>query len=270
MRVELQGEGTPVRRISLLPSRTGDGKTRDVLLDPAGVSTLLLALKESEEDPRCRILVLEGRHPAFCRGMDLSFFTSLAGVDLAAEVRPFAECLARLCSSARIVLSVVDGEAAGGGVGLAAAADICIATARSTFSLPELVLGLQPGVVLPVLLRRLTLQKTRMLCLTGNIDAGRARDWGLVDRWVEDPEGLEKSLRSVIKHGLRCSPRAVAELKGLPETFRGLDLDQALEKGAETTARLLADGETIDGIRAFLEGESMPWFDRYRPDRRSK
>ena len=43
-----------------------------------------------------------------------------------------------------------------------------------------------------------------------------------------------------------------------------------LEKGAERTARLFGDRETVERVGSFLEGEPLPWFDRYRPEGRSK
>ena len=264
MIVNVQGSGTAVHRVLLGPGRSPGQKPADVLIDAEGAASLLAAMEEAESDPLCRVIVLEGRHPVFCRGMDLDGVTSNPERDFSEDVHLFARCLAAMLSSSRVVLSVVDGEVAGGGVGLAAAADICVATARSAFALPELVLGLLPAVVLPVLLERMPPQKARMLCLSSGIPADQAHAMGLVDRCVEDPAGLEKTLRSVIKHCLRCSPRAVAGLKDLQGRTRNLGLEEALEAGADRTADMIRDPGTVKVIRAFIGGESMPWFDRYR------
>jgi enoyl-CoA hydratase/carnithine racemase len=266
MRIDVRGSGGAVRRITLGPGRAPDGDPTDVLIDAAGAAALLAALDAAESDPRCRIIVLEGRAPVFCRGMDLGWVTSNPEVDLSDGVRRFARCLGGMRSSSRIVISVVDGEVMGGGVGLAAAADLCLATARSTFALPELVLGLLPAVVLPVLHERMSPQKARMLCLSSRISADEARGWGLVDRCVEDPARLERTLRSLIKHCLRCSPRAVAGLKDLQDRTVALGLGEALEAGADRTTGIIADPDATGIIRAFLDGEPPPWFDRYRPE----
>ncbi|MFH1532640.1 MAG: enoyl-CoA hydratase/isomerase family protein [Pseudomonadota bacterium] len=266
MRIDVQGDGTVVRRVILGSDRSPGQEPADVLIDVEGAASLLVALEEAEADPRCRIIVLEGRAPVFCRGMDLNQVVSNPGLDLSEGVRLFARCLAALLSSGRIVVSVVDGEATGGGVGLAAAADICVATARSTFALPELVLGLLPAVVLPVLQERMPPQKARMLCLSSSVSAKQAHGWGLVDQLVEDPARLEKTVRAVIKHGLRCSPQAVAGLKDLQGRMRDLGLAEALEVGARRTAGIIGDQDALEAIRAFLGGDSMPWFDRYRPE----
>ena len=261
MRVHVQGIGTPVRRIGL-----GPGDSGEILLDAPGVAALMTALKDVETDPSCRIIVVEGIPGMFCGGMEMGFATSADGKDFSDDAHRFARCLAMMRSSERVVISVVDGEAAGGGVGLAAAADICLATQRSTFALPELVLGLLPAVILPVLLERLPPQKVRLLCLSQGIQADDALAWGLVDRLVEDLSELEKSVRSALKHCLRCSPSAVAELKALQAGRGGEDLSEALEAGAGRIAQLMGKEETVRVLRAFLDGETPPWFDRYRPE----
>jgi enoyl-CoA hydratase/carnithine racemase len=260
MRVQVQGTGTPVRRIGL-----GPGEGTEVLIDVQGVAALAAALEDAEHDPSCRVMVVEGTPGVFCSGMDLAFTTSATQEDLLDQARGFARCLAMMRSSKRVVISAVDGEAVGGGVGLAAAADICLATERSSFALPELVLGLVPAVVLPVLLQRVLPQKVRLMCLSGAIHPAEALAWGLVDRAVKGTGELEKAVRSAIKHCLRCSPRAVAELKAISAGTGG-DLPEALEAGAEHMVRFLDDEATLQALEGFLDGEALPWFERYRPE----
>ncbi|MFG1691273.1 enoyl-CoA hydratase/isomerase family protein [Gemmatimonadota bacterium] len=265
MRVQVQGTGTPVRRIGL-----GPGEETEVLIDVQGVAALAAALEDAEKDPSCRVMVVEGTPGVFCSGMDLGFATSATEQELLDQVRGFARCLAMMRSSKRVVISVVDGEAVGGGVGLAAAADVCLATERSSFALPELVLGLVPAVVLPVLLHRVLPQKVRLMCFSAAIRPAEALAWGLVDRVVEGPGELEKAVRSAIKHCLRCSPRAVAELKAV-SAGGGRDLPEALEAGAEHMVRWFLDDEaTLRALEGFLDGEALPWFDRYRPEGTSR
>jgi enoyl-CoA hydratase/carnithine racemase len=260
MRVQVQGTGTPVRRIGL-----GPGEETEILIDVQGVAALAAALEDAEKDPSCRVVVVEGTPGVSCSGMDLSFTTSATQEDLLDQARGFAHCLAMMRDSKRVVISVVDGDAVGGGVGLAAAADVCIVTDRSSFALPELALGLVPAVILPVLLHRLPPQKVRLMCLSIAIRPDEALAWGLADRLVEDPAELEKAVRSVIKHCLRCSPRAVAELKAV-SAGGGEDLREALEEGARRMAQLVGDEDTVRALRGFLDGEALPWFDRYRPE----
>ncbi len=165
-----------------------------------------------------------------------------------------------------MVIAAVDGAAAGGGVGLVAAADLALATARATFGLPEVTLGLLPAMVFPVLLERLTPQRARMLALSPAVSAEEALALGLVDRVVADAGALQPALRGAIKHALRCNPRRVAELKALGARMAGLPLDEALALGRGRTAEHLGDPEQAQHLRDFLAQGAMPWFARYRPE----
>ena len=81
-----------------------------------------------------------------------------------------------------MTIAVVDGAAVGGGMGLAAAADIVIATARARFSLAETSLGLPPAQIAPHLVARLGERLARRLALTGaRLDGREAEALGLAD-----------------------------------------------------------------------------------------
>lgn len=261
MRVSCDREVEAVWRVQL-----GPGDNGETLIDREGVAELLQVLEEVEAAPACRVLVIEGA----CQGMDLAGLIPAdreAG-DLREQVHRFAACLTRIQGSRKMVISAVDGDVAGGGVGIAAAADLLIATDRSTFGLPELVLGLLPSLVLPLLMKRMPTQKARRLCLSGtSIEARQALELGLVDQVVDCPDDLERSLRRVLKQALRLHPGAVSGLKELQLDLLDKPCPEALSIGADRTSDLLADPERIAAARAFFEGEQPPWFDRYRPGR---
>lgn len=259
MQVELVKDTEAVWRLGLRPSV----ETEQILIDGPGVAGLESALVQVADDERCRVLVLQGEGGAFCQGMDLAFAT--AERDPTPHVTRFASCLERLRQGRPVVLACVDGAALGGGLGVAAAADLVLATERSSFGLPELTLGLLPAVVLPVLLQRVSPQNARALCLSGPVDADRAFALGLADGVVADADALDKALRGAIKHALRCHPGAVAEFKQLCTEVASISLSAGLERGAAQTAAVLADPSRVAPIKAFWDGEPVPWFDRYRP-----
>ena len=125
---------------------------RDVaLLDGPGLAQLDAILAAASNHDGLRVLVLESRAPgSFCAGMDLQGLSGAAS-DPGAAMAAYASCLRRLRALRGVVVAVVDGAAVGGGVGLAAAADIALASERASFALPELTWGLMPAMVLPVL-----------------------------------------------------------------------------------------------------------------------
>src|SRR5438477_5999325 len=98
-------------------------------------------------------------------------------------------------SNGKVTLAVVDEQALGGGVGLAAVCDYVLATERATFGLPELLLGLVPATIFPILLERMPPQRARRLALLGHTqNAAQASASGLVDEVVaSDPELVERA-----------------------------------------------------------------------------
>jgi len=261
MQVTCSIETPAVWRITLAPSEDG-GQT---LIDGEGMARLSAVLEEADSSSRCRVLVLEGTVGAFCLGMDLSYMTALAPQDRLPATVSFARFLGRLRGGRQVVVAAVDGATAGGGVGLAAAADILLCTEGSTFGLPELSLGLLPAVVLPVLLQHMPPQKARWLALSGTIGARRALDLGLVDQVVGDADRLGRALRKNIKQALRCRPQSVAGLKWHMDQVAAMALPDALEAGAQVTAELFEDAYGMSALEAFWEGDPLPWFERYKP-----
>lgn len=265
MRAVCESSTDPIWRIRLEADRD-DG---EIVLSAAGLARLLALCADAAADGSpCRALVLEGTDGRFCRGMDLAALGERPEEHAAAGVAQYAACLRALRDSPRPVIALVDGDVAAGGVGLAAVADVLVATQRSTFALPEVVLGLVPAMVFPVLCERMPLQRARRLALLGQpVAADEAQRLGLVDEVVPAAEALERALSGLARQLLRVQPAAVARLKALARRVAASPFDEGLDAGATCTAALLADPTTVDQVRAFLAGEPLPWFARYRPRR---
>jgi enoyl-CoA hydratase/carnithine racemase len=210
------------------------------------------------------VLVLEGTDGVFCRGMSLA---GLGAAELDNEldnepsdaVRAFARCLEVLRLAAKPTIAVVDGEALGGGLGIAAACDVVLASSRARFGLPELLLGLLPAVVLPVLLERMSAQQARLLALRADsVPAERARELGIADEVVATDE-LPRTIRRWARALSRADSRGVARLKAYSAEIAPLELAAGLGRGAGLTAALLADAAVRETIRDFAVGGMPPW-----------
>ncbi len=260
MRLQCDRVVDTVWRVSIEP-----GDADQAVIDRDGIIVLAGLLDDAESSESCRVIVLEGQEGSFCQGMDLAYLVAHPEEDVSREAHEYACCLDRLRQLRQVVIAAVDGSANGGGVGLAAAADFVVATARSTFALPEVVLGIVPAIVMPVLLERMTRHQARQLALSGSVDSARAASLGLVDYVVQEPERLERKVRALIKHALRCNPEAVAQLKALVEEQAGMFRRDGLEHGANVTGELISDSNRLAPISGFLKGEPLPWFARYRP-----
>jgi enoyl-CoA hydratase/carnithine racemase len=211
-----------------------------------------------------RVILLEGSGGTFCRGMDLAMLAKLEAdtedrPNLSAGLEEFASCLRRIRYAGKPVIAVVDGQALAGGVGIAAACDLVVATTSSSFGLSELLLGLVPAIVMPLLLERMPAQKVRLWALAaGAHSAAEAQETGLVDV-VAEPRHLERTVSYWVRQLSRSDRAAVAKLKRLSAEVPALGFEAALRRGVSLTGETLRDGSVLSGIRSFLEGEAAPW-----------
>ncbi|MGE0435099.1 MAG: enoyl-CoA hydratase/isomerase family protein [Planctomycetota bacterium] len=237
-------------------------------LNPATLAALEDALAAASANADCRVIVLESGHPTdFCRGLDFGFVAACEEDKLPLEVvAEYQRLLSRIHDAPQPVIALIDGEVRAGGMGLTSAADIVIATARSTFTLTETVFGLVPWNVLPYLLRRVSVAKARWMILTAaTLDAAAGREAGLVDEVTADADDSEKAVKRLMKQLLRASPAALAATKSFTSHIAGMTLDDACMAANGALTSWFEESENIDVLRQFLQGEAPPWFAKYRP-----
>jgi enoyl-CoA hydratase len=157
-------------------------------------------------DPSVRVLVLTGAGRGFCAGLDLTAF-DMGGPDRAvrspqtglALQKHIAALVPKLRALPQVVISAVNGPAAGGGLALALASDVRIGAASSRYNVAFVRLGLSGcDIGVSWLLPRLIgASRAFELLLTGRIvDAAEADRIGLVTRVVPDGEVLDASLET--------------------------------------------------------------------------
>lgn len=196
-----------------------------------GLGELQATVRTAEEP----VIYLTGAGPAFCAGADLEVVDSLEGdPEAAAEfARQGQEVLDTIESTDSVVVAGIDGPARGGGVELALAADLRLATPDATFA--------EPGVSMGIFgawggTRRLpaAVGETHALDLSlsgRTIGAIEARDIGLVSRVVDDP-------RSIAAEIADHDPAALRTIKHLIRTQTDHEDQEARE--AEAFAELLS------------------------------
>ena len=179
-----------VVKVTLNRPEHGNGVVPEMARD------LLAALSQLEEDKGVRVLVLTGAGRQFCAGADLDEFQRYLQERHAAEQEPFnARVLfpvtQRITSCRMPIIAAINGGATAGGLDLALACDIRIASTQAKMGETYIKVGLSPGNGGSYFLPRLVGSgMAAELALTGDvIDAERALQIGLVNRIVP-PEQL--------------------------------------------------------------------------------
>jgi len=204
--------------------------------DVAMRDALAEALAAATDDPEVRVAVLRGAGPCFSTGGDLHEFGT-APSPLAARAARFARDVpGRLAGFAKPLIAAVHGYAVGGGLEMALLADWCIAAADARFRLPEVGLGMIPGVggtqTLP---RAVGVGRALDIVLARRwLDAREALAFGIVTRVVADTSELERESMQLASQIAALAPGLVARARRA--LVAGLDLP--LADGLALEARL--------------------------------
>jgi enoyl-CoA hydratase/carnithine racemase len=211
-------------------------------LDWAMFEALNEALDELHEDEEARVVVLSGEGPSFCAGLDFKSFMAEPDRDLLGfergegEPENFAQRASHGWRSLPVpVIAAVHGNALGGGLQLALAADVRIAATDTRLSVMEIEYGLIPDMGLSRLLPGVVRDDVaRELTYTGRVvEAGEALELGLVTRIAEDPRGEAMALAAQIADKSPAAIRSAKRLLGeAPDRDRaeGLALEEELQR----------------------------------------
>lgn len=221
------------------------------------------ALDDIAADRSCRSVVITGAGRGFCAGLDLGGYGDAPGAtgddrvrDGFATQRHIASLVPHLRSLPQPVIAAVNGAAAGGGLALALASDIRIASTSAKFNVAFVRIGLSGcDIGVSWLLPRLIgASRAWELMLTGRIiDAARADQIGLVSQVVPDDDLLPTAL-SIAEEIATNSPYGVAQTKEvmwsqleIGSLQAGIDLENRTQILASQT------GDLREAMAAFLE-----------------
>ncbi len=206
-----------------------------------------------EHDAAVRALVVTGEGRAFSAGADITELAQLHGADeFATFLREFTDVLARLEQHPIPSIAAIDGVALGGGLELALACDLRVASDRARLGVPEVQLGLLPGAGgtqrLPRLLPRgVAIQMLLTGAPLGAVDAHRL---GLVNELTGDAPALTGAER-LARELASGPPLAHAEAKRLVREGLGLPLADAVALERDVVSRLFATADAAEGLAAF-------------------
>lgn len=231
--------------------------------DEALVAGLTRALRTLDADAGVRVVVLAGRGKSFSAGADLSWMKRQAAAPAERnleDARRLAELFRTLARLRAPTVARVHGAALGGGMGLAAACDVCVASREARFATTEVRLGIVPAVIGPYVIQAIGARQAYRYFQSGErLSAERARELGLVHE-VCAPEELDDEVQRVVDALLAGGPAAQAAATDLIRAVAGRPIDDALvEETAARIAALRATPEAREGFDAFLERRPPTW-----------
>ena len=187
--------------------------TKRNAITSAMYATLAGALADADATGAA-VVVLTGSGGAFTAGNDLR---DMAENPPLGENPPPVRFLAALTALRAVLVAAVDGPAIGVGTTVLLHCDLVYATARSTFRLPFVELGLVPEAASTLLLPRLAgHQRAAELMLFGDpFDSAHAREIGLVTDVVDDAEALEARVAERTGRLAAAPPQALLATKAL-------------------------------------------------------
>ena len=208
-----------------------------------------------ESDQAVRVLIVTGAGRAFCAGADIKERAEHAD-DTAVQrtSQQLSPTFRRLERLRQVSIAAVNGPAAGGGLELAMACDLRIASSEASLALPEVALGILPGAGGTQRLPRLIgpARAKEMMLFGRFVDAETALGWGLVNAVVE-PAQLMPEARARAERLLGSAPLSIAAIKAAVDVAMSADLDTGLEHEQRASALLAATDDRREGYAAFAE-----------------
>lgn len=238
------------------------------VLNAESLAALQAALDRAVSDPDARVVVLRSEGDPFCLGMDLSLVRAGAADPGLAKrtVAQYTGLLAAIQDAAKPVVALVNGAVKAGGIGLAGACDIVLASESASFEFSEVLLGLIPANVIPFVAGvRVPAQSLKHLILTAKrLTAAEALRVNLVDEVFTESQ-FAAGAKAAVKALLRASPRALAGAKRFFSQLARETREQACGLAQAKLLELIRDPEVLEAIQAFEDGLTPAWFAKYQP-----
>ena len=212
------------------------------------------AITEAGENPEIKVIVIKSDgERTFCAGASFDELISIKDFETGKKFfMGFANLINSMRKCPKFIIGRVHGKAVGGGVGLAAAMDYCMATKYASIKLSELAVGIGPFVVGPAVERKMG--KAAMTLLAIN-----ATEWKTA-KWAKN-KGLFAELFYEVTYMDDYIDRLAGKLAASnPEAMRLLKKafweeadhwDVLLEKRAEMSGHLVLSDYTVNAISEF-------------------
>jgi enoyl-CoA hydratase len=218
-------------------------------LDLALVTAFEDAARRVGADPAIDVVVVRGRGRSFCAGLDLDVF---AAEGMSPDFYRRQEAgFRRLETMDKTVVAAIHGHCLGGGVQLAAACDVRVASSDASLGLPAVDEGLFPGMAPYRLPRLVGKGRAASLILTGRrLTAGEALAIGLVDHVVA-ADRFDEELEAVLDAYSRAPRAAAAASKRLMARSYEASFEEVLAESEALLEDCLRSADVQEARRAW-------------------
>jgi 2-(1,2-epoxy-1,2-dihydrophenyl)acetyl-CoA isomerase len=215
------------------------------------------AASECEQSSHLRAVLITGAGRAFCSGGDVKSFAAQEPANLPAYYRSITlflhQAIHRFARMPAPVVMAVNGTAGGGGMSLACAGDIVLASESARFTMAYTKIGLTPdGSSTYYLPRIIGLRRTLELALTNRVlSAQEAETMGLVTRVVPD-DRLMAHAQALVGELAKGPTRAYGGVKRLVYSATNTPLAEQMEFETEWLTDMAGTDDVQEGIAAFI------------------
>lgn len=218
------------------------------------LSELVAAFEAAGQNPDAKIVVLRSaEHKTFCAGASFDELLEIQDFEAGKTFfSGFGNVINAMRRCPKIIVGRIHGKSVGGGVGLSAATDFCMASHFATFRLSELAVGFGPFVIGPAVERKVGVATFSQWSLTPDEwqTAERGKSKSLYQEVFDTVEQLDAYLAHFCKKLCSYSPDALAELKKV--FWQGTEhWDTLLHERAAISGRLALTPFTKEAIGAF-------------------
>ncbi|MEO5906377.1 MAG: enoyl-CoA hydratase/isomerase family protein [Saprospiraceae bacterium] len=217
------------------------------------LSELTKHIKEAGTDNSVRLILLKSAGDrTFCAGASFDELLTITNEsDGKKFFLGFANVINAIRTCPKIVIGRIQGKAIGGGVGIAAAVDYCMATNFGSIKLSELALGIGPFVVGPAIERKIGTSAFSQLSINATEwqTAAWAKEKGLFHEVFDTIEQLDAYIQHFAEKLLSSSPEALHEIKKI--LWKGTeDWNELLDERAGISGRLVISPQAQKAIKA--------------------
>ena len=189
----------------------------------------------------------------FCAGASLKELVQINDLDSGkAFFSGFANVINAMRKCPKFIIGRIQGKAVGGGVGIAAAADYCLATKHAAIKLSEFTIGIGPFVVGPAIERKMGISALSQMTINATqfFEATWAKDKGLYSDVYDTNQDLDDAVKVLAESVCLYNPEAMMEAKKI--FWSGTDhWDSLLEERSAISGRLVLSDFTKETLKRF-------------------